>query len=106
MRSLELTEDGLAATIHTSTGVQPHHTPGLMLATGLETQWPETTWLQAAIERERLASTRSGRPRTDEHLRWAPGLFVTSAWAELELGPAAPNILGARWAAEEIIRVA
>jgi hypothetical protein len=36
-------------------------------------------------------------------LEWAPGLYVTGQLAELELGPTARNIGGARLAAERLV---
>lgn len=44
-----------------------------------------------------------GYPIPDRSLQWAPGLFVTGALAEQELGPSAPNIVGAHNAAKRII---
>jgi hypothetical protein len=38
----------------------------------------------------------------DQSLRWHPGIYVTGALAELEIGPTAMNIIGARLAAERI----
>ena len=43
-------------------------------------------------------------PILDEHLQWLPGLFVAGCHAELQIGPAAGNILGARLAVERIQR--
>lgn len=36
-------------------------------------------------------------------LRWGPNLYVTGALAELEMGPIARNISGARQAADRIV---
>jgi hypothetical protein len=36
-------------------------------------------------------------------LQWGPGLYVTGALAELEMGPISRNISGARQAAERIV---
>lgn len=44
-----------------------------------------------------------GTPLLDRSLQWLPGLYVAGCHADLELGPAAPNILGARLAAERIL---
>jgi hypothetical protein len=47
-----------------------------------------------------------GFPAPTRSLEWAPGLYVTGALAELELGPTAPNIAGARSAGERLARAA
>lgn len=44
-----------------------------------------------------------GYPVPGPTLEWAPGLYVTGALGEQELGPAAPNIVGAHNAAKRII---
>jgi len=46
-----------------------------------------------------------GYPIVDRDLRWGhPRIFVSGALAELELGPSARNIAGARLAAERIVQ--
>ena len=45
-----------------------------------------------------------GFPIVDENLCWHPRIFVAGALAELELGPSARNIAGARLAAERILQ--
>jgi hypothetical protein len=44
-----------------------------------------------------------GYPIVDKALRWHPRIHVTGPLAELELGPAARNIVGARMTAERLI---
>ena len=44
-----------------------------------------------------------GYPIPDPSLQWAHGLFVTGSLAEQELGPSAPNIVGAHNAAKRIV---
>jgi hypothetical protein len=38
----------------------------------------------------------------DEQLCWHPGIYVSGALAELELGPPAANIVGGRLAAQRL----
>jgi hypothetical protein len=42
----------------------------------------------------------------DRTLAWAPGLHVSGALAELEVGPVARNIIGARLASEGVTATA
>jgi hypothetical protein len=44
-----------------------------------------------------------GYPLPDRSLQWDTGLFVTGTLAEHELGPSAPNIIGAHNAAKRIV---
>jgi hypothetical protein len=46
-----------------------------------------------------------GYPVVNRYLAWGRGLFVTGALAELELGPVARNISGARRAGERLYRL-
>jgi hypothetical protein len=45
-------------------------------------------------------------PIVDRALRWHPGIHVTGPLAELEIGPPARNILGARLSAERLLGAA
>jgi hypothetical protein len=55
-----------------------------------------------ALTPDDLAGTWSMRCRPS--LEWADGLLVSGALAELELGPIARNIAGARAAGERLVR--
>jgi glycine/D-amino acid oxidase-like deaminating enzyme len=79
---------------------------GLLLATGFHPGRPGGAWLDRTIERLGLQCAACGYPAVDASLRWAPGLYVTGPLAELEIGPVARNILGARLAAERLVGVA
>lgn len=74
----------------------------VVLATGFEPIRPGSPWLDTTVAAEGLPLAPCGFPRVDPALRWAPGLYVSGGLAELELGPVARNILGARMAAERI----
>jgi len=78
----------------------------VLLATGFGTKPPcSETILSALADSANLPlSPHCGYPIVDSKLRWShPRLFVTGALAELELGPSARNLAGARMAAERIL---
>jgi pyruvate/2-oxoglutarate dehydrogenase complex dihydrolipoamide dehydrogenase (E3) component len=79
----------------------------VVLATGFETHRPGAGLLDdEAIDRLGLACAACGYPIVSPRLEWAKGLFVSGPLAELELGPSARNIAGARAAAERLQAVA
>lgn len=71
----------------------------IWLATGFERGLPCLEFLADDLP----VSPYCGFPIVNEHLQWHPRIFVTGALAELELGPSARNIAGARLAAERIV---
>jgi plasmid stability protein len=73
-----------------------------VLTTGFEQKRPGGAWLDRAIEDLGLPLAPCGFPVVEPSLRWHGGLYVTGALAEMELGPAARNIIGARHAAERL----
>ncbi len=75
----------------------------VLLATGFEARRPGGTLVDELIESHALPCASCGYPVVDHHLRWHPRVFVTGPLAELEVGPVARNILGARRAAERIL---
>lgn len=78
------------------------HADRIVLATGFARGRPGR-WLDAAIEREQLPLAPCGFPLVDAALRWHPRIHVSGPLAELEIGPVARNIAGARMAAERIV---
>lgn len=70
----------------------------VVLATGFEPRRPGGAWLDHAIAAHDLPCASCGYPIVDRSLCWRDGLYVTGPLAELELGPAARNIVGARHA--------
>jgi len=84
----------------------------LLLATGFETHRPGRGWLDDAIQALGLSCAECGYPVVDQGLRWlAPTatpypLFVFGPLAELELGPSARNIVGARHSGERLLHAA
>jgi cation diffusion facilitator CzcD-associated flavoprotein CzcO len=79
---------------------------GLLLATGFHPRRPGGAWLDRTIDQLGLEYAACGYPVVDASLRWGPGLYVTGPLAELEIGPVARNILGARLAGERLVAVA
>jgi thioredoxin reductase len=75
----------------------------IILATGFMPALPGKEWISPLIKREKLKCAECGYPIVTEHLEWTEGLYVTGALAELQIGPIARNISGARQAAEKII---
>ncbi|MEM7788407.1 MAG: FAD/NAD(P)-binding protein [Bacteroidota bacterium] len=74
----------------------------VVLATGFEAARPGGAWLDAATEAEGLPLAPWGFPCLACSLEWAPGLYAAGPLAELELGPTARNIAGARAAVERL----
>ncbi|TVQ39579.1 MAG: hypothetical protein EA384_05965 [Spirochaetaceae bacterium] len=72
------------------------------VATGFAPGPPGGALVQQVAERYNLARSADGFPLPDGFLRWHPRLFVSGALAELELGPFAPNIIGAIAAAKRV----
>ncbi len=77
----------------------------VLLATGFATTRPGGEMLDTLIAESGLPCAECGFPMTDRALRWHPSIFVTGPLAELELGPVARNIAGARRAGDRIVEV-
>lgn len=75
----------------------------VVLATGFERKLPGGQFLHSAIENLNLRCASCGFPVVDEYLRWVDGLYVTGSLAELALGPASRNIVGAKLASSRIV---
>ncbi len=81
-------------------------TDRLLLATGFCSNRPGGAWLTETIASLDLACSACGYPIIDRYLRWHDYLQVSGPLAELEIGPVARNIIGARLAGERILAVA
>lgn len=81
-----------------------HQTGTIILATGFQPQLPGREWLSPVIEEQRLKCAECGYPVVTHTLQWGPGLYVMGPLAELEVGPIARNISGAREAASRIVQ--
>ncbi len=77
----------------------------IILATGFDPARPGHEWLDRAIAAHNLPCAACGYPIVDQTLCWQPGLYVSGALAELEIGPIAANIAGARHAARRLQQV-
>jgi len=76
----------------------------VLLATGFGTKRPGGKLIQDLVENIGLkVSEFCGFPICNENLAWHPRIYVSGALAELELGPSARNIAGARLGAERIL---
>ena len=76
----------------------------VLLATGFESGVPGGRMVSGLARDAGAPVDADGYPVPGPSLAWRPGLFVTGALAELEIGPPARNIAGARRAAERICR--
>lgn len=74
----------------------------LLLATGWEQKRPGGEWLNNAIKCYNLPIADCQFPIIDVTLCWTAGLYTSAALAELEIGPAARNIIGARMASQRL----
>mmetsp|Transcript_36503 Transcript_36503/g.87034 ORF Transcript_36503/g.87034 Transcript_36503/m.87034 type:complete len:517 (-) Transcript_36503:83-1633(-) len=76
----------------------------VLLGTGFGTKIPGGM-LMEELSKELPTSEYCGFPIVDKNLRWGRNgrIFVSGALAELEVGPSARNIAGARLAAERIV---
>lgn len=74
------------------------------LATGFSECPPGGNFYKELIEEASVNCAPCGYPITDKYLQIAKGIFVSGALAELEMGPASRNIVGAKLAAEKIVR--
>ncbi len=68
----------------------------VILATGFDAARPGGAWLDAAIADYGLPVAACGYPVVGRDLCWHEGLYVVGRLSELEIGPVAGNIIGAR----------
>ncbi|AOM83932.1 FAD/NAD(P)-binding protein [Salisediminibacterium beveridgei] len=81
------------------------HARTVILATGYRQECPIPDWLKIYGDDFDLPYAPCGTPVVDQNLSWHDGIYLTGALAELELGPTARNIAGARQAAARMIPV-
>lgn len=74
----------------------------VVLATGFAPIRPGNGLIDGAVAAFNLKTSALGFPVIDEHLRWHERIFVTGPLSELQVGPCARNIAGARHAARRI----
>lgn len=75
----------------------------VLLATGFKKQRPGGKLIDDLLSSNELPIAQCGYPILDARLRWHPRIYVSGPLAELELGPSARNISGARSAAARIL---
>ncbi|MEM9461504.1 MAG: FAD/NAD(P)-binding protein [Myxococcota bacterium] len=75
----------------------------VVLATGFDRGRPLAPWLEQVAREQELSRAPCGAPILTPDLQWGPGLFVTGPGAELQLGPVARNVSGARMAAQRLV---
>lgn len=75
----------------------------VVLATGSPQRRPGGRLVDRMVDDYDLPTGTCGFPIVDRHLRWHPRVHVAGALAELELGPTARNIAGARRAASRLV---
>jgi cation diffusion facilitator CzcD-associated flavoprotein CzcO len=80
-------------------------TDQLLLATGFSPRRPGGAFVDDIIRRFRLKVGSCGYPVVGADLRWAENIFVAGPLAELQLGPCARNIIGARNAGRHLLKV-
>lgn len=76
----------------------------VVLASGFSRQIPGGDFIQSSIKSLDLDCAPCGFPCLDEYLQWSENLYVSGPLADLEVGPASRNIVGARLAAEKIAK--
>ncbi len=104
--------DSIVACTHVSASITQIRLSGgdvfgvnqIVLATGYNSTRPGGEMVDQLASNYNLPCSECGYPVTDVSLRWHNQLFVTGALAELVVGPASRNIIGARMAAEKIVR--
>ncbi len=101
VRSLEVSAEQVVLSLPGDAVVEAQH---VLLATGFDPRRPGGALVDGWIESASLPVARCGYPVLDAALRWHPRIRVSGALAELEIGPVARNIAGARRAGERILR--
>jgi hypothetical protein len=75
------------------------------LATGFTENLPGNGFINQAIKEFSLKTASCGFPVIEPSLHWHKRIFVTGPLSELQIGPSARNIAGARHSGERIITV-
>ncbi|MGD8241731.1 MAG: FAD/NAD(P)-binding protein [Desulfobacterales bacterium] len=75
----------------------------IILATGFHNRRPGGAFIDRLIQDFDLQCNPCGYPIVDNDLRWAENIYATGPLAELQLGPCARNIVGARNAGRHLL---
>lgn len=105
VQQAQLSNGDIELYINVQSTTRTVQTDRVILATGFDTKRPGGAWLDAVINRYQQPIAACGYPIVDETLCWGDGLYVMGGLAELEVGPVARNIIGARLCVERIGRV-
>ena len=99
IRTAAVEGDGIR--LVTENGVE--HARRVILATGLRPERPGGALTERLAEEWGLPSNHCGYPIVGEDLQWGPDVYVTGPLAELQIGPCARNIVGARNAGRQLL---
>ncbi len=75
----------------------------VLLATGFKRRIYKAPVIQQITKEFGLPIGDCGFPIPQSHMEWGENIFVTGALAELEVGPPAPNIIGAHNSARQLV---
>jgi hypothetical protein len=103
VRSLEANDTEIALQFVNGAVLKVHR---VLMATGFTAHRPGGALVDGLVESASLPCASCGYPIVDKGLRWHPRVYVSGPLAELELGPTARNISGARRAAERLVAAA
>lgn len=103
VEGMDADDASLAIRLSTGAKLAVHR---VLMATGFEGSRPGGELLDRLIDTASLPCASCGYPIVDTALRWHPRVYVSGPLAELELGPSARNISGARRAADRLVQVA
>jgi len=91
--------------VRLSTGPSTLSSDAVFLATGFNPVPPASRLIADLAARHSLKLAEDGYPIVDRHLQWQERVFLAGPLAELELGPACVNIIGAHHAARRLVPV-
>ena len=97
---IEVEPHGLEVALSTGSTLEVDR---VLLATGFASSRPGGRMIEELIASASLRCAPCGYPIVDASLRWHSRIHVSGPLAELELGPVARNIAGARRAADRIV---
>lgn len=75
----------------------------IVLATGFRTERPGGRFVDRLIDDFNLPCNPCGYPIVGQDLQWGKNIYVTGPLAELQIGPCARNIVGARNAGRQLL---
>ncbi|MGN5883273.1 FAD/NAD(P)-binding protein [Staphylococcus simulans] len=76
----------------------------ILLATGFKNNIMQLPVIQNFVQHNQAPLTETKHPKLSESLEWMPGVFVSGALADIELGPFARSFAGGREAADRIAK--